>query len=62
MKRNAMRLLIICGAIIIPVSVLIQRHFGLPAGGFFGFVLPGIAAVAVLLILVYSFVTRENGP
>jgi hypothetical protein len=62
MKRSAMRLLIVCGAIIIPVSHLIQGHFGVPVGGLFGFVIPSIAAGAVLLILIYLFVTRENQP
>jgi hypothetical protein len=60
MKTNiSVRLIGVIGALI-PISVLIRTYFGLPTNGFFGAVLPTIAAVAVMCILIYAFV-RERG-
>lgn len=47
MKREPMALLALFGAVI-PFSMLIRRFFELPNDGFFGFILPSIAAVAVV--------------
>lgn len=59
MKRNLPLLLIAPIGAVIPISQLIRSCFGLPVNGFIGFVLPTLAAVAVMCLLIYAFV-RER--
>ncbi len=54
-----MGLLSVCGAIV-PISFLIRTYFGLPTDGFFGAILPTLAATAVIGILIFSLVTSRK--
>jgi hypothetical protein len=52
MKRKTLKLVGPIGTII-PISMLIQRYFDLPSDGVFGFILPSIAAIAVVGIIFF---------